>query len=91
MGKPSALRRHRLLAGVTQIELAREVGVSPSFVSNAERGLIDLTTRRVREFRKAIGDLSTAKGTDIASRGSKHLTIESQCPEIRAEVPMKQR
>jgi transcriptional regulator with XRE-family HTH domain len=57
MEKPGALRRQRLLAGVTLTELSRQLGVSPSFVSNAERGLIKLTPMHRDRYKAAISFL----------------------------------
>ena len=52
--KPGNLRRRRLLAGVTLTELARHLGASPSFVSNAERGLVKITPELMRRFKEAL-------------------------------------
>jgi transcriptional regulator with XRE-family HTH domain len=81
MEKPGTLRRRRVLAGITQAELARHVGVSPAFVSNAERGLIKLTQQGIRKFRTAIDVLASEK----VSRGG---SLEN-CSKINSATALE--
>lgn len=51
----SRLRLLRLLSGFTQQRLAKEVGITQSTISNAERGFATLDADKLRRVAKALG------------------------------------
>lgn len=63
-----ALRKWRELFGVTQSELARAMGVSPSVLSEYERGKRVPGTRFVRRFVEALIRIDEARGFEVIKR-----------------------
>lgn len=49
------LRKYRLEAGLTQVQLAKKIGETQSFVSKCERGERRLDLVQLRAFCRAIG------------------------------------
>lgn len=52
---PNRLRGIRVALGVSQVELARLVGVHPSLVSRAERGRLETWPKFRRDVAAALG------------------------------------
>jgi transcriptional regulator with XRE-family HTH domain len=49
------LRRARKQVGLTQAEVAREIGVTPPYISNVEAGRVNLTLGQLFNLADAIG------------------------------------
>lgn len=52
------LRTLRKKQGLTQVELARKIGVHGQYISNAERGMSALPPRSLRKLVKTVGGRS---------------------------------
>ncbi len=86
--KPTALRRARQDAGMTQIELARRLGKSRTMISRAELGKIHISERdakavlRACRLHKKFTDLRHAWRTRIVSHPAFHRIIAMGKPAI---------
>lgn len=63
-----ALRAAREAAGLTQVELAKELRITQSYLSKVERGERRLDLMQLRQFCTALGVSLTAFVTDFESR-----------------------
>lgn len=52
---PNALRERRILAGLSQSELGKKIGVKHSLISNYENGLHSAHPSRIKELAEALG------------------------------------
>jgi transcriptional regulator with XRE-family HTH domain len=63
-GNPDYLRQAREEAGVSLRAMAREVGLSPPYVSDLERGNRDLSPTMLDQFEQAIARLRAIRKED---------------------------
>jgi transcriptional regulator with XRE-family HTH domain len=79
------LKRARLAAGMTQIDLARVTGFTQSYVSTMERGKVTPTLATVNLVAAATGHtltLTLAKKTQTTKQGSP-MTITVEAPTVK--------
>lgn len=69
------VREARKDAGVSQSEVAAEMGVAQAYVSNVENGKAALSTNRIRDFASAILDLTGEDygNKDFRAEARKHI------------------
>lgn len=66
----SDLKKKRLLAGLTQADLANRSGVSQSMIAKIEAGLLDPTLSKARKISTALSSITTSnkKAKDVISK-----------------------
>jgi transcriptional regulator with XRE-family HTH domain len=66
--RPGRLRRARLLAGLSLLEVSHRTGIDPSQLSRIERGSAGLTTERLGRLAPVL-ELSTEDIAEIVTEG----------------------
>ncbi len=74
----SAMKKWRELFGVTRGELAKRMGVSPTVISDYERGRRQPGAKFVKRFVEALLEIDEERGWPVTRRLSRHLLPEEK-------------
>ncbi len=74
----SAMRKWREIFGVSRSELAKRMGVSPTVISDYERGRRQPGAKFVKRFVEALLEIDEERGWPVTRRLSRHLSVEEK-------------